>query len=280
MAGPTVRRVQLGSELRRLREEAGKQRPEVAAAIKTSKSRLAAIELGRNVVTYAELVLLVRDHYNGTDEQLAVLEEMREEASKRGWWSTYGLSERVAGYVGLEDDAKAVRTAEVGSVPGLLQTESYIRRLCTVDVRLSGKEKEIDKRVAVRLQRQARLIGPNPLTLAAIVDEVALVRCARDPVVNDQLAHLIEVAQWPNIELRMLPFDLGLHVGQAGSFSVLSFPDGLLPDAGYQEYVVGGHVIDDEAVVRELTTLFDELRRQALGPTESLDMIAQLAKHP
>ena len=278
MAGPTVRRVQLGMELRRLREAANKSRPEVAAAIKTSKSRLAAIELGRNVVTYAELILLVRDHYNGTDEQLAVLEEMREEASKRGWWSTYGLTERQAGYVGLEDDASAVRTAEVGNVPGLLQTEAYIRRLCAVDVRLSATE--IDKRVAVRLQRQARLTGPNPLLLTAVIDEAALLRCARDPVVTDQLAHLVEVAQRPNVELHVLPFDLGLHVGQAGMFSVLSFPDGLLPDAGYQEYVVGGHVIDDEAIVQELTTLFGELRRQALGPTESMAKIAQLAKHP
>lgn len=77
----------------------------------------------------------------------------------------------------------------------------------------------------------------------------------------------------------MLPFDLGLHVGMAGPFSLLSFPDDLLPDIAYQEYIVGGHLIDDTAVVSQLTTLFSELRSQALGPNESLAMIAQLADH-
>ncbi len=253
-------------------------REEAAAAIKCSKSRIAQIELGRNVVSYSELKVLLRDYYDAGQETLDVLEELREEASKRGWWSTYGLPDRVAGYVGLEDDASAVRTVELENVPGLLQTERYMHRLCTIDVRLSSKE--VDKRITVRLQRQARLTGTNPLQLTAVVSEAALVRCARDEAAADQLAHLIEVAQWPNVELRVLPFDLGLHVGMAGPFSLLSFPDGLLPDAAYQEYVVGGHVIDDESVVSQLAILFDELRGQALGPNESLTMITQLAKHP
>ncbi|MGH3589426.1 MAG: helix-turn-helix domain-containing protein [Pseudonocardiaceae bacterium] len=273
-----MRRVQLGIELRRLREAANMSRPEAAAAIKTSKSRLAAIELGRNVVSYSELIVLVRNHYNGTEDQLATLEEIREEASKRGWWSTYGLPDWLAGYVGLEHDAISMRTLELENVPGLLQTEGYMRRLYTVDVRLSGKD--IDKRIPARLQRQARLNGPNPLQLTAVMSEAALVRCARDEVAAaDQLSHLIEAAQWPNVELRVLPFDLGLHVGMAGPFSLLSFPDQTLPDAGFQEYVVGGHIIDDQSIVSELATLFDELRSQSLDADESLAMIAQLAKH-
>ncbi len=273
-----MRRLQLGIELRRLRDAAGMSREEAAAAIKCSKSRIAQIELGRNVVSYSELRVLLRDYYDAGQDTLDALEELREEASKRGWWSTYGLPDRLAGYVGLEDDASAVRTVELENIPGLLQTERYMRRLCTIEVRLSGKE--VEKRVTVRLRRQARLTGTNPLQLTAVVSEAALVRCARDEVAADQLAHLIEVAQWPNVELRVLPFDLGLHVAMAGPFSLLSFPAGLLPDAAYQEYVVGGHVIDDASVVSQLATLFSELRGQALGPNESLAMITQLAKHP
>ncbi|MGH3670874.1 MAG: DUF5753 domain-containing protein [Pseudonocardiaceae bacterium] len=254
--------------MRRVRDPArliGAHRHLCAAVIKTSNSRLAAIELGRNVVSYSELIVLVRNHDNGPEEQLATLEEIREEASKRGWWSTYGLPEWLAGYVGLVHDAISMRTLELENIPGLLQTEGYMRRLYTVDVRLSTKD--IDKPVAARLQRQARLNGSNPLKLTAVVSEDALVRCARDEVAAaDQLSRLIEVAQWPNVELIVLPFDLGLHVGMAGPFSLLSFPHHMLPDAGYQEYVVGGHVIDDQLVVSELATLFDELRRQALGP--------------
>jgi len=277
VAGPTFRRRQLGLELRRLREAAGVSPTAVAEILGSKRTRVTYIESGRNVVSKAELVVLVRDHYRASDK-LAALEELRQEAAERGWWSTYGLSERAAGYVGLEDDAESIRTADVGEIPGLLQTEAYIRRQCKIDIRLSGRE--VDKRVAVRLRRQARLTGPRPLRLTAVVDEAPLLRCSRDPEVAGQLDHLIAVAQRPNVELRVLPFNLGLHVGQAGSFSLLSFPDGLLADAGYQEYVVGGHVIDEEPIVQELATLFDELHRQALGPTESLALIAQLAKHP
>jgi transcriptional regulator with XRE-family HTH domain len=278
MAGPTIRRVQLGAELRRLREAAGMSRPEAAAAIKTSKSRLAAIELGRNVVSYSELIVLLRDHYHGTEEQLVTLEEIREEASQRGWWSTYGLPESLSAYVGLESDASSLRCFDLENIPGLLQTEQYVRTLSTIDTRLSAKD--VDRRIPARLRRQERLTGPNPLQLTAVISEGALLRCARDKrLAAGQLARLIDVAGWPNIELRVLPFDLGLHVGMAGPFSLLSFPDDLLPDIAYQEYIVGGHLIDDTAVVSQLTTLFSELRSQALGRNESLAMIAQLADH-
>jgi hypothetical protein len=139
--------------------------------------------------------------------------------------------------------------------------------------------KETDRRVAARLQRQGRLSGPGALELVAVVSEGALERCARDEdVAASQLAQLINRAKWPNVDLRVLPFDHGVHVG-TGPFSVLTFPDQMLPDAVYQEYAVGGHVIDDPPVVARLTTLFDELRSQSLDADESLTMIAQLSKH-
>jgi hypothetical protein len=137
--------------------------------------------------------------------------------------------------------------------------------------------KEIDRLVRARLQRQQRLSEPNPLQLTAVVSQGALERCARDKAVAaGQLAQLRERVTWPNIELRVLPFDLGLHVG-TGPFTLLSFPDHLLPDAAYQEYAVGGHIIDDQSIIARLARLFDELRGQSLDADESLAMIAQLA---
>jgi transcriptional regulator with XRE-family HTH domain len=278
MAGPTIRRRQLGIELRRLREAASMSRQQAAAAIKTSQSRIAAIELGRNVVSYSELIVLVLNHYNGTEEQLATLETIREEASKRGWWSTYGLPEWLAGYVGLEADASSLRCVELELIPGLLQTEPYMRRLYTLPgARLSPRE--VERRIGARLKRQERLEGADPLRLTALISEAALLRCAREKsVASGQLARLVEAGALPNVEIRVLPFDLGMHVGMSGPFSLLSFPDHLLDDAAYQEYAVGGDIIDSETVVLQLDTLFSELRRQSLGSDESLALIAQLAE--
>ena len=101
--------------------------------------------------------------------------------------------------------------------------------------------KDVNRRVAARMKRQERLTGSNPLQLTAVVSQGALERCARQPSVGRaQLRRLIACAQWPNIELRVLPFEVGLHVAMAASFMLLSFPEGLLNDVAYQEYAVGG----------------------------------------
>lgn len=278
MAGPTIARRVLGIELQRLRKAADKTPEEAAAALKCSKSRIGHIEGGRNALGYAELVVLLRDNYGANEDVIAALEELRQQASKRGWWSTYGLPDWLAGYVGLELDAASVRCVELELIPGLLQTEQYMRRLYTLPgARLS--EREVDRRIGARLKRQERLTSPNPLHLTAVTSEAALVRCANDPTIAvEQLAHLLDLGRLANIEIRILPFGLGLHAGMSGPFSLLSFPDRILDDALYQEYAVGGDIIDTEPVVAQMDTLFSELRGQALGSDESLAVIAQLAE--
>lgn len=274
MPGPTIRRCQLGIELQRLRDAAGVTRPDAAAGIGCSPAKIAHIESGRNTPSKTELIVLLRDHYGADKETLDALEELRKEASQRGWWSTYGLPDWLARSVGLEFDATSVRSLELELIPGLLQTEEYARMIHSLRGHLTGKER--DRRVAVRMERQARLLGPNPLELRAVVSEAALLRCARQTDVGlAQLQRLTERAQLPNVELRVLPFDLGLHAGTSGPFILLSFPDQLLPDTAHQEYAVGGVVIDDQGAVSQLARLFDELRSQALGVDESLAMIAE-----
>ncbi|MGH3719682.1 MAG: helix-turn-helix domain-containing protein [Pseudonocardiaceae bacterium] len=276
MAGPTVRRIQLGDKLEQLRVAAGVSRLDAAAAIGCSEPRIGHIETGRNAPTKSDLIVLVERLYRADEATLAALEELRAEASKRGWWSTYRLPKWLAGYVGLEVDAVSLRCLDIEMVPGLLQTEPYMRRLYALSDTPPGKE--TDRLVRARLQRQDRLTGPNALQLSAVVSQGALERCVRDEsVAGAQLAQLCDRATWPNVDLRVLPFDLGLHIG-AGPFSLIAFPDQLLPDAAYQEYAVGGHIIDDPAVVARLATIFDELRDQSLDADESLAMIAQLAR--
>jgi len=70
-----------------------------------------------------------------------------------------------------------------------------------------------------------------------------------------------------------------VHPGVSGAFSLLSFPDQMLPDAAHQEYAVGGHVIDDQTAVAQLDTLFGELRDRSLAANESIDLITQLANN-
>lgn len=278
MAGPTIRRRQLGIELQRLRDAAGVTRAEAATAIGCSPARIGHIELGRNVLNKAELIVLVRDRYQAGPQILATLEDLRQEASRRGWWSTYGLPEWLAAYVGLEYDAISVRSVELELIPGLLQTEQYARELHLLRGHL--KPAEVDRRVAMRLRRQDRLTGPDPLRHSVVISEAALLRCARQPgVAEAQFRQLIDRARWPNIDVRVIPIDAGLHIGMAGAFSLLSFPDGLLSDAAHEEHALGGHIIDDESAVSQFATLFAELHGQAPDADESLAIIAKHAHY-
>ncbi|MGH3751409.1 MAG: DUF5753 domain-containing protein [Pseudonocardiaceae bacterium] len=210
-------------------------------------------------------------------ETLEALEELRIEAGKRGWWSTARLPEPLAKYVGLETEASTVRSFELELIPGLLQTEPYARELYVLRGTLTPDD--LDRRVKARLRRQERLTSSSddPLQLCALLSEAALQRCVRYPsVAPEQFNQLIGWARLPHVEIRVLPFDVGLHRGMAGAFSLLSFPEGLLPDVGWQENPLGGHVVEDPTDVAFLAMLFAELRGKALGSDESLTLFAEL----
>lgn len=275
--GPTMRRKQLGARLRQLRRDADVTMEHAALVLDCARSRIGHIENGRNSVRKPELMVLL-DLYGADDETREVLEELRREASKRGWWSTYRLPSWLQSYVGLETDATTLRAFECELIHGLLQTEAYAREVHVVGGVHTAPPDEVERRVAARMQRQQRLTDEsNPLTLSVVISEAALRRTLAHPgLAAEQLPHLDSRARLPNVSLHVLPFSAGLHRSMSGSFTLLSFPQGVSVDVGYQEYAVGGDLIDDQDIVQRLSTLHDQLRDQALGTDESLTMISEL----
>jgi transcriptional regulator with XRE-family HTH domain len=272
--GPPMRRKQLGRQLRQLRESASLRREDAAAALDCSSSRISHIETGRYGVRKPDLEVLLRLY--GALDRLEVLEELRREGAKRGWWSTYRLPDWLAGYVGLEADAVMLRGFELELVPGLLQTEAYARAIHIAGHHMTPIA-EVERRVAARMQRQARLTAVEPLTLSAVISEAALRRtvAVATEVAIGQMNHLVAAADLPNVTLQLLPFNVGAHRSMSGSFSLLSFAPGVSPDIAYLEYAVGGHLVDEQDVVGLLSSLHDELRDQAFGPDESLNLISE-----
>ncbi len=275
MAGPTLRKRQLGMELRRLRDAAGITREIAADEIACSPTKITHLESGRNSPRKAELRVLLQ-LYGASAAEHAALEELRLEASERGWWSTARLPEWLAAYVGLEDDATSLRAVALELIPGLLQTENYAREVHRLAVHTTAPD-QIDRWVSARMRRQHRLTDPPPLQFSAVVSEAALRRCAgHPPVASGQLKHLIARAKLPNVDLRILPFSAGLHPSMMGTIALLRFPDEALPDVAYQEYAVGGHLIDEPAILGRLDRLYSALQDQALGADESLVLISEL----
>lgn len=270
-----MRRKALGRELRKLRTQSGESLEEIANLLGCSVGKVGHIETGRNSPSKTELMVLM-SHYGVSEQDRALFEEIRQEASKRGWWSTYRLPNWFSNYVGMETDALRLRNFELELIPGLLQTEEYARAV-TVLARHMTEPEEVERKVELRMQRQKRLFGDNPLDVVAVISEAALHRCARTSGVGaKQLAHLLELGEHANIEIHILLFDEGLHKSMSGSFALLDFPPDTWPSAAYQEYAVGGHLVDDQDVVKALDTLFAELRERALSERDSARLISKL----
>ncbi|MGI8306489.1 helix-turn-helix domain-containing protein [Saccharopolyspora hattusasensis] len=265
----------LGRSLEQWRENAGMSREAVAAELGCTPGRVRHLESGRNVPTRPDLIVMCSLYGVPEDERAALL-ETRSEAQKSGWWQTYRLPKWLASYVTLETDATRVRNWEGELIPGLLQTEQYARRVATLGD-LNATPAEVSKRVEARMRRQERLTADGqPLELVALMSEAAVQRCAADPAVaHDQLSHLIKIGQSPNVSIRVIPINVGIHQAMGGGFALLDFPPDTWPETGHQEYNVGGHLVDDPDALAALGRLFDALQERALTQADSARLISQ-----
>jgi transcriptional regulator with XRE-family HTH domain len=266
-------RKQLGRQLRALREAAGLRMEDAAAELDCARSRISQLETGRYGVRKPDLVALLRLY--GALDQLNELEELRREGAKRGWWSTSKLPKWLQAYLGMEEDATSTQIFSLELIPGLLQTEDYAHA-----VHFGLPSDEVNRRVAARMQRQVRLTTQkNPLELSVVLSEAAVTRTlAMGELGIGQLRHLTEISTLPTIAIRVLPFSAGVHPSMAGSFTLLNFAPGVSPPVAYQEYAVGGHIVDDQEDVQKLSALYDQLQAQALDENRSLDMISELTR--
>jgi hypothetical protein len=195
---------------------------------------------------------------------------------ERTWWTDYRDIMRPGNFVGLEAAAASMRTWEPILLPGLLQTEAYMRALIRTG-RSSDTPDQLNRRVALRLTRQARLTGGNRLELHAIVDESAVRRTIGGrEVMAEQLNQLIDRAQLPNVNLQILPFDAGEHPFLGGSAALLEFRETTHLDVVYVEGLAGDYYEEQPSEVARYRESFRLLSAQALDRQDSIKMIEGL----
>jgi DNA-binding XRE family transcriptional regulator len=270
--GPGLRRRQLAGALEVLRKRAGKTQGDAASVIDCARSRIAQFESARVVPRMLDLRELV--HYYGGADQLETLEELRRQAHERGWWAVYKLPTWLQSYISLENDATTIQCFALELVPGLLQTEPYARETYQ---RHQTPAHDLDRFVSARMERRRR-VGVDQ-TLSVVMSEALLHRtsCIAD-VGAEQLAHLHAMAIGVvGVTIRVLPFAAGWHASMDGSFTLLTFPDGLADPVAYQLHSAGGQLVDDQVVVSALDVLYSELAGQALDEQASAELIARFA---
>ncbi|MFD9892218.1 DUF5753 domain-containing protein [Amycolatopsis sp. NPDC059027] len=272
MSEPNLPARQLGRMLRRMRERLGMNQGEAGAPLRFSISKMSRIELGF-LPSYHEFRALL-DRYcvivSEWDEYIALYDRGKE----KGWWFHYGVGNR--GFLPIEAEASRVRVFQYGYIPGLLQTEAYMREVFAGG-RRPLKGKKLENEVAVRLRRQLRLTEEPILGYHAILDEYAL----RRPVLagderSEQLARLIECAEMPNVRLQIVPEDVGAYDGQNGNVFIASFDDTEEPDVAYAEHIFGAMHYEKESDVSAAKMAFEDFADRALDEEDSIAFIKRL----
>jgi transcriptional regulator with XRE-family HTH domain len=277
--GPTVVRILLGTQLRRLREAAGISRQAAGEHIRASHAKISRLELGRVGVKERDLTdLLTLYGVTGSEERAALLQLVKP-ANARGWWQQDGdlLPSWFEMYLRLEQEACYIRTYQVQFVPGLLQTEDYARRVILAG---HGAESayEVDRRVQLRMNRQKMLTEPGGPQFWAVLDEAALARPFGSPeVMRAQLRHLLAMTELPNVTVQVLPFAAGSHAAVGGPFTVLRFAEPDLPDVVYLEQLNSSVYVDKRTDVEDYLGVMEQVSVQALAPLRSRELLAEMA---
>jgi transcriptional regulator with XRE-family HTH domain len=270
-SSPTVYRLQLGRELRRLREVAGRSRDDAAAELECGVSKISKIETGKATLRPAEVRALL-DLYNVTDRD-AVL-RLAQYARRR---STVRVPDWAKTFVGMEADAAEIRTYQTELVPGLLQTEDYAR-VVTQAADPTRDPRAVERLVASRIERQQRLHSPGAPLIWAILNEAVIRRQVGDKeTIGRQLLHLVELNNDSNITIQVLPFSAGAHPAMGSSFVHLRLGDPPDGEVIYLEDMASADYLGRPAQIASYLAAFGMLAQMALSPTQSSFLIKSAA---
>ncbi|MGH3830541.1 MAG: helix-turn-helix domain-containing protein [Pseudonocardiaceae bacterium] len=278
-SSPTVLKRYVALELRRLREAAGFKREQVAARLHCDVSHISHLEIMRNLPKAAELEVLLG--FYGVAERTAPFQELVDAARKgRDWWLPFkgAAPEWFNLYLAMESSASQIDSYDSMIVPGLFQTPTYAKAV----IRAGEPEladAEFARRIELRMARQDVLIRqPNPPTVWRVLDESVLYRPAGEPqILLKQLEHLVKLLDLPALTVQVLPLEAGVHAGNEGTFTILTFPPELVGDPGiaYVESRIGGTYYEDPAEIMTYRNTLRRIQVHARTPEETRALLVR-----
>ncbi|MEC3996393.1 helix-turn-helix transcriptional regulator [Actinacidiphila sp. DG2A-62] len=273
--------MQLGAELRRLREKAGLTLVEAVDGLALSTTKVHRVENGLTAFkSTAELRLLLERYGVEDEEDIEFLTEIQRDSLNRGWWSQYRsvMPSGMEMYVGLEAGAKAVRAWHPSVVIGLLQTERYVRAMLEVAKPVEETTTEfVERIIQLRMERKDQLVRRKPSPeLWAILDEAALRKMVGSAdVMREQYEEIIRLTKLDNVTVQILPMASSIY-RSSFNFNLLDFEAPALTVV-QTDLPDGSNVSDKQTTVWAFTRRFDALRAGALAPGETPTFLHRLA---
>ncbi|MEV6640031.1 helix-turn-helix transcriptional regulator [Amycolatopsis sp. NPDC051371] len=274
--GPTARRMILGSQLRRLREEAGITRQQAGYNIRGSESKISRLELGRVGFKERDVTDLLTMYGVDDSTERQTFLEMVKQSNEPGWWRRFGdtMPNWFTDLVGLEEAAARIQIWEPLYVSGLLQIEGYARAIFSHG-RPEMADERVDQLVALRMRRQKMFSRPDAPRVWMVLDESVLHRpIGGMKVLKQQIEYLLEMSALPHVSVQILPFSRsGLSAEHA--FSLLRFGEPELPNIAYVEYLTGAHYIEKREEIEKYSRSLDMLAVDSETPERSRALLAK-----
>lgn len=280
-ASPTMRRRRLAAELRRLRHECGLSIEDVASALGWQPSKLSRIENRQVGISTTDLRKLLASYKVDDRTYRDQLLDMARRATERGWWQSFSsdvVPTALANLIGLETEARTIRSYEPELVPGLLQTEAYARAVMRA-WQPSWTAADVDRRVEIRLGRQdvLRQAGVSPQASCVINEAVLRRTVGGNEVMHEQVEVLAKERDPANVTVQVLPFNTGAHPAMAGPFQILTFYDPGDLGVVHLESAMTAITLERPEDLRRYDEIWGSLQARALSPEDSRVMMRSYA---
>lgn len=271
----SARARQLGTELVQQRERLGASARELALQLGWSASKISRMEAGRRGTLPVDVAIyLARCGTPRADRERLVQLAEDSEAGFRLQDHGERLPDELRSLIELETTADTIVGFDPVAIPGLLQTELYVRAL--LGWARQEQDEAFELRVRARLARQSLFDRRWPPTMRFFVHEHALrANIGGCRVMHEQLLHLVLTSAQRRVEIRVLEAaTVPLAIFGSG-FRMLEYP-------GYRPLVyVQTHTaslfLEEPTEVGAYRDLMANLAAHALNGGQSREWLAALA---
>ncbi|WP_029391673.1 helix-turn-helix domain-containing protein [Streptomyces xiaopingdaonensis] len=280
-SAPTVGQLVLGRRLQQLRERAGLKREDAARVLHVAPATVRRMETAEVSLKIPYVKALLETYGVQDPADIEGFVSLTQEANRPGWWQRFHdvLPGWFSVHVSLEGAASLLRAYEPHFVPGLLQTEDYARAVLRSGAVGQTKPDDIERYVALRMERQNLLAAEDGPRLWVLMDETVLRRPAGGPgVMAAQVERLLEATENPRITLQIAEFAAGHHPGTYGPFVLFRFELAELPDMVYVEYLTGAVYLEERSEVASHLEVLDRMSTQAATARRTREILEDFRK--
>jgi hypothetical protein len=281
---PTARRIELGHELRNLRQQASLTLEDAVKGLSFSETKLQRVETGlQDLRNAGDLRKLLARYGVLDDEVIDQLVEIQRTASRQDWWTPYTVATMASAmprFLGVESEAQAIRAYHPTVVLGLLQTERYAQALHEIAKPIEEYTTEfIQKSVALRMKRKERLVSADEsVKLWAILYEPALRYVVGDTdLMREQYEEITRLAKLDNVTVQILPQSVRGYLSLS-DFTLLDLGTALPMTVQVDTAGAGMSITDKPREVGRFTRMFEALTRSALPSETTPEFLHQLTE--